>query len=82
VQGCCEHGNEPSGSIKCWTERLAAFQEGLSSMELVRFFIMFQNFCLCFSSVNSFNSCSGAENTQTVFLCKFYTNPVLIIYFR
>jgi hypothetical protein len=19
VGGCCEHGNEPSGSIKCWT---------------------------------------------------------------
>jgi hypothetical protein len=18
VEGCCEHGNEPSGSIKCW----------------------------------------------------------------
>jgi hypothetical protein len=18
VEGCCEHGNEPSGSVKCW----------------------------------------------------------------
>jgi hypothetical protein len=33
VEGSCEHGNEPSGSIKCW--ELAAPQEGLSSMELV-----------------------------------------------
>ena len=37
VEGSCEHGNESSGSIKCCkiliiTERLAASQEGLSSM--------------------------------------------------
>jgi hypothetical protein len=31
VEGSCEHGNEHSGSIKCWEAR----QEGLSSMELV-----------------------------------------------
>jgi hypothetical protein len=41
VEGPCEHGNEPSGSIKCWEipkylPKLAASQEGLSSMELVR----------------------------------------------
>jgi hypothetical protein len=39
VEGCCENGNEPSGSIKCWevlvAEQLAASQEGLSSMKLV-----------------------------------------------
>jgi hypothetical protein len=31
VEGSCEHGNEPSGSLKCWeirvAERLAASQE-------------------------------------------------------
>jgi hypothetical protein len=44
VEGSCEHGNEPSGSIKCW----AASQEGLSSIKLTLstfssppFFILF-----------------------------------------
>jgi hypothetical protein len=37
VEGSCEHGNEPSGSIKCWViscvaAQLPACQEGLSSM--------------------------------------------------
>jgi hypothetical protein len=37
VEGSCEHGNEPSGFIKCWevlelAAQLAASQEGLSSM--------------------------------------------------
>jgi hypothetical protein len=37
VEGCCEHGDEPSGSIKCWEvrerlQKLAAFQKGLSSI--------------------------------------------------
>jgi hypothetical protein len=31
VEGPCEHGIEPSGSIKCW-EVLEAPQEGLSSV--------------------------------------------------
>jgi hypothetical protein len=36
----CEHGNETSGSVKCWeilwvAAELAASQEGLSSMKLV-----------------------------------------------
>jgi hypothetical protein len=36
TEGSCEHGNEPSGSIKCWEVLewlpiLAASQEGLSS---------------------------------------------------
>jgi hypothetical protein len=40
MEGCCEHGNEPSGSIKCWkilqtTEQLWASPEGLKSTELV-----------------------------------------------
>jgi hypothetical protein len=40
VESSCEHGNEPSVSIKCWkhfcvAERLAASQAILSSMELV-----------------------------------------------
>jgi hypothetical protein len=36
VEGPCEHGNEPSGSIKYWeAAQLAASQEGLSSMGLV-----------------------------------------------
>jgi hypothetical protein len=40
VEGPCEHGNEPSGSIKCWEilewlRKLVASQEGLNSMELV-----------------------------------------------
>jgi hypothetical protein len=39
-EGSCEHGNEPSGSIKCWeilrvAPQLAASQEGLSCMELI-----------------------------------------------
>jgi hypothetical protein len=38
VEGSCEHGNDPSGSIKCWEifeyMRLAASQEGLSPMDL------------------------------------------------
>jgi hypothetical protein len=40
VEGCCEHGNEPSGSIKCFGNSLLAVQltaslEGLGSVELV-----------------------------------------------
>jgi hypothetical protein len=40
VEGSCEHGNESLGSIKFWEvlellHKLAAPQEGLSSMELV-----------------------------------------------
>jgi hypothetical protein len=40
VEVFCEHGNGPSGTVKCWRnscvdERLATCQEGLSSMELV-----------------------------------------------
>jgi hypothetical protein len=40
VLGLCEHGNEPTGSIKvgsiCWlAERLLGSQEGLCCMELV-----------------------------------------------
>jgi hypothetical protein len=34
VEGSCKHGNEGSGSIKCW-EVVAASQEELSSMQLV-----------------------------------------------
>jgi hypothetical protein len=37
VEGSCEYGNEPSGSIKCWNAfdlvaGLATSQEGFSSM--------------------------------------------------
>jgi hypothetical protein len=39
VEGPFEHGNQPSGSIKCLeileAAQLATSQEGLSSMELV-----------------------------------------------
>jgi hypothetical protein len=40
VEGSCEHGNEPLGSIKCWEilEQLSDWKllkKGLSSMELV-----------------------------------------------
>jgi hypothetical protein len=40
VAGFCEHGNEPSGSIKCgefldYLSVLLASYEGLCSMELV-----------------------------------------------
>jgi hypothetical protein len=37
VAGCCEYGDEPSGSMKCveYLDVLAS-QEGLCSMELVR----------------------------------------------
>jgi hypothetical protein len=42
VAGSCEHGNEPSGSIKCGEildklSVLLASQEGLCSMELVSY---------------------------------------------
>jgi hypothetical protein len=33
VDGSCEHGNEPSGSMNCW--ELVASREGLIPMELV-----------------------------------------------
>jgi hypothetical protein len=41
VEGSCEHGNEPSGSIKCWEvlEQLATPQEGLSSIEYCGIFV-------------------------------------------
>jgi hypothetical protein len=44
VAGSCEHGNEPSGSIKCrefldWLSVLLAFQEGLCSMELKLWYV-------------------------------------------
>jgi hypothetical protein len=40
VAGCCEHDDEPSGSIKCgefldYLSVLLASQEGFCSMELV-----------------------------------------------
>jgi hypothetical protein len=40
VEGSCEHGNEPSGSIKFWevvsvASQLVASQEGLSSMMMM-----------------------------------------------
>ena len=40
MAGCCECGNEPSGSVKCGkflelVEALLASQEGLCSVELV-----------------------------------------------
>jgi hypothetical protein len=40
VAGCCECGNEPSGSVKCGkflelAEDLLASQEGLCSVKLV-----------------------------------------------
>jgi hypothetical protein len=42
MAGCCEHGNEPSVSIKCgeifdWLSVLLASQEGLCSMALVSY---------------------------------------------
>jgi hypothetical protein len=47
VEGSSEHRNEPSGFIKfwgnCWMiERLLTSQEGLSSMELVRWCCFFE----------------------------------------
>jgi hypothetical protein len=46
VAGSCEHGDEPSGSIKCgeFLDYLSvplAFQEGLCSMELVSYYSVF-----------------------------------------
>jgi hypothetical protein len=39
MEGSCEHGNEHSGSIKCWeisgvSAQIAASQEGLISVKL------------------------------------------------
>jgi hypothetical protein len=44
VADACEHGNEPSGSIKCWkesrvTEQVVISHERLNSMELVRLLV-------------------------------------------
>jgi hypothetical protein len=44
-EGSCEHGNEPSGSIKCLEislleQQLVASQERLCSMELVNVIIL------------------------------------------
>jgi hypothetical protein len=38
VVGSCEHGNEPSGSVKCWevAAQLADSEVGLSSMKSAR----------------------------------------------
>jgi hypothetical protein len=43
VEGCCKHGNEPSGCIKCWEilERLVASQEGLGFVELFIYNLVF-----------------------------------------
>jgi hypothetical protein len=40
MEGSCEHGNEPLGSIKCWqnlhvAEQLADSEEGLSFIKLL-----------------------------------------------
>jgi hypothetical protein len=41
VEGSCEHGNEPSASIKCWeilvAAQLADSQEQLISTELISY---------------------------------------------
>jgi hypothetical protein len=42
-EGSYEHGNDPSGSIKCWAAaQLGASQERLSSMESVIFCLQIQ----------------------------------------
>jgi hypothetical protein len=43
VEGSYENGNEPLGYIKFWeiVQRQADFQEGLSSMELVRYLVSY-----------------------------------------
>jgi hypothetical protein len=58
VAGFCEHGNEPSVSIKCgefldWLSVLLASQEGLCSLEVVSFNSMKQNL------TQEADSCSG-----------------------
>jgi hypothetical protein len=36
LTGCCEHGDQPLTSMKCWeAPQLAASQEGPSSKDLV-----------------------------------------------
>jgi hypothetical protein len=45
VASSCEHGDEPSGSIKCrefldWLSVLLVSQEGLCSMELVSLLVL------------------------------------------
>jgi hypothetical protein len=49
VAGSCEHGNEPSGSIKCgefldYLSVLLASQEGPCSMELVIIMNLFNKY--------------------------------------
>jgi hypothetical protein len=41
VEGSCEHGNEPSGSIRCWEalewlRKLLALLEDISLIELMK----------------------------------------------
>jgi hypothetical protein len=47
VEGSCEHGNEPSGSIKFWEVpewlQTGRSPEGLSSMKFVRPYWMDEN---------------------------------------
>jgi hypothetical protein len=55
VAGSCEHGNEPSASIKCgefldWLSVLLASQEGLCSMELVSWYVKHVDFVICFQN--------------------------------
>jgi hypothetical protein len=40
VEGCCEHGKEPSGSVYCcevleWIDTQLASREGLSSVKVI-----------------------------------------------
>jgi hypothetical protein len=39
MEGSCEHGDEPSGTLKCWevAAQLAASQAGLSSVSKYSF---------------------------------------------
>jgi hypothetical protein len=70
VEGPCEHGNKPSGSIKCWeilgAVQLAVSQEGLSSMELVSFYKLLIFFLS--TRISHLNSCTDLRYSFHCFL--------------
>jgi hypothetical protein len=73
---CCEHGNEPSASIKGWEFRdqrsVLLSPQGLYSMELVSVSkhccFTLHNYNICFSDVTLRRSCSLCDGVR-LYLC-------------
>jgi hypothetical protein len=72
VASSCEHGDEPSGSIKCgeFLDQLSvllASQEGLCSMELVSCVLLMSLLML------SVTDCRGSQQHCTAFLSFYHS---------